>query len=229
KIIISKQYPYIRFILFGFRGSMMFGNLYQRSSCYYCHNTQFTNKMSRYNDGRLLCIDCVQHIIVTTENLQKVAVWVLQQIENLGFKFKRGNTQVSLISQDKMQTLGFNGAEGLAINTTKTNIFSSTWHDQAQIKVIYGMPTANLVWVLGHELAHVLVSQHQYKFATQEKEEGFCQLVALLISERSANPLMSRIIQKELKNRDPIYGEELREAYQQYQKVGFQRYFQTFL
>lgn len=207
----------------------MLSHDFLRTPCYYCHRIQKNSEMARYPDGRFLCSDCVQHIIVTTENLQKVALWVLQQIEQLGFSFKRGNTQVSLISQDKMQNLGFHNAAGIAINTTKTNIFSSTWHDQSQIKVIYGMPTANLVWVLGHELGHVLVSQHQYRFSAIEKEEGFCQLVALLISERSSNPLMTKVIQKELRNPDPIYGEELRIAYQQYQKLGFRQYFKNFL
>ena len=38
-----------------------------------------------------------------------------------------------------------------------------------------------------------------------------------------------KVIQKELRNPDPTYGEELRIAYQQYQKLGFRQYFKNFL
>lgn len=197
--------------------------------CYYCHQHAQLNEMSRYDDGRLLCKECIKHIIVTTENLNIVAQWTLKQIEELGFKFKRGSTQVALLSKDRMKGLGQGEAEGFAQNTTSIDMRQRATHMQAEIKVMYGIPTANLVWVLAHEIAHVLVSQHQFHFNQLAEEEGFCQLVALLVSERSKNPQMPKIITKEWKNPDPVYGGELRKAYQCYQQQGFQHYFRHYL
>ncbi|WP_173910879.1 protein DA1 [Acinetobacter sp. Marseille-Q1618] len=197
--------------------------------CYYCHHQYFKEDTLSYADGRMLCKDCAKHIIVTTENLQLVAEWVLKQIEVLGLRFMRGYTHVSLISKEKMKNLGYDHAEGLATNTVSTNMFLKNHHLHAQINVIYGMPTANLVWVLSHEIGHVLLSQHQYQFNSMAEEEGFCQLIALLVSQRSQNPLMPRVLHKELNNPDPIYGDELRKAYAAYQQQGFSQYFQKFI
>lgn len=204
-------------------------NLQTLSPCYYCHYQNFQQDLFSYADGRLLCKDCAKHIIVTTENLQRVAHWVLQQIEDLGLKFTRGYTHVSLISKEKMKTLGFDHAEGLATNTVSHNMFLQNQHLHAQINVVYGMPTANLVWVLSHEIGHVLLSQHQYQFESHAAEEGFCQLIALLVSQKSKNPLMSRVLDKELNNPDPVYGDELRKAYAVYQQQGFSQYFKVFI
>lgn len=182
--------------------------------------------MLSYTDGRLLCQECTKHIIITAEHLNIVAQWTLKQIDDLGFKFKRGSTQVTLLSKEKMNLLGHKNTEGFAQNTFSIDMRQ---HIQAEIKVMYGMPTANLVWVLAHEIAHVLVSQHQYQFNQPAEEEGFCQLVALLVSERSKNPQMPKVIAKEWKNSDPVYGGELRKAYQCYQQQGFQHYFRYYL
>lgn len=207
----------------------MWLNLKTLYPCYYCHHQHFKHDISSYADGRMLCKDCVRHIIVSSENLNIVAQWVLQQIEKLGFKFTRGYTHVSLISKEKMKNLGFDHAEGLATNTVSHHLFLQDQHIHAQINVIYGMPTANLVWVLSHEIGHVLVSQHQYKFNSMAQEEGFCQLMALLVSQKSQNPLMPRVLHKEFNNPDPIYGGELRKAYAQYQQQGFSVYFKNFI
>ncbi|MDQ9023010.1 protein DA1 [Acinetobacter sichuanensis] len=197
--------------------------------CYYCQHQHFKHDILSYADGRMLCKDCAKHIIVSRENLQVVAQWVLKQIEDLGLKFTRGHTYVSLVSKEKMISLGFDQAEGLATNIIATDMFFKNKHLNAQIYVIYGMPTANLVWVLSHEIGHVLVSQHQYQFNTREAEEGFCQLIALLVSQKSQNPLMPRVLYKEFNNPDPVYGDELRKAYEAYKQQGFSNYFRAFI
>lgn len=200
------------------------------SPCYYCHQQQRQSKMSRYPDGRRLCSDCVQHIILTPEHLAIVAQWVMTQLDLLGFNFEKGSTQISLISQQRMKDLGHDQAQGLATSTILIDsMYAHQQHEKAQINIIYGMPVANLVWVLSHELGHVLVSQHQKKFKHSAEEEGFCQLLALIVSQRSKNPQMSKVIAKELQNPDPIYGNELRKAYQEYQTRGFHRYFSDYL
>ena len=200
------------------------------SSCYYWNNKQRQSKMSSYPDGRQLCSDCVQHIILTVDHLLIVAQWVMQQIDLLGFNFKKGSTQVSLISQQRMTDLGYGQAHGLAISTLLLGgFYRDQQHEKAHIHIIYGMPVANLVWVLSHELGHVLISQQQQYFNSQAEEEGFCQLLALLVSQQSKNPQMGQVIAKELHNPDPTYGGELRKAYQHYQQMGFDRYFTAYL
>ena len=186
--------------------------------------------MKRYADGRELCSECSQHIIVTPENLQKVAQWTLQQIDQLGFKFKHGSTVATLISQEKMISLrGNSNVQGFAENTVLIDMFNNSKHRDAHIQVVYGMPTANLVWVLSHEIGHVLVSQQHYQFATPAQEEGFCQLLALLVCQRCKNPQMQKVMRKEWLNPDPVYGEEFRKAHHQLQQAGFQQYFSAFL
>lgn len=200
------------------------------SPCYYCHKQQRQAKMSSYPDGRQLCSDCVQHIILTPEHLAIVAKWVMQQFDQLGFNFQKGSTHVSLISQQRMIDLGHDQAQGLATSTVLIDGFNQQQqHEKSQINIIYGMPVANLIWVLSHELGHVLVSQHQKSFKHSAEEEGFCQLLALIISKHSKNPQMPKVIAKELQNPDPIYGGELRKAYQLYQQMGFNAYFSAYL
>ncbi len=200
------------------------------STCYYCHSPTLTRNTKQYADGRKLCNECSQHIIATPENLKKVAQWTLQQIDELGFKFQRGSTVATLISQEKMTSLrGSSNVQGFAENTVLIDMFNNSKHRDAHIQVVYGMPTAYLVWVLSHEIGHVLVSQRHYKFATPAQEEGFCQLLALLVCQRSKNPQMPKIMRKEWQNPDPVYGDEFRKAHQQLQQTGFQQYFAAFL
>ncbi len=202
---------------------------YPFQHCYYCHARCPSQQSLRYADGRILCTECSQHIITTPENLQKVAVWTLDQIDDLGFKFKRGSTTATLISKEKMTAQRGEHVHGVAENTVIINMLHSSKHQQASIQVVYGMPTANLVWVLSHEIAHVIVSQQRYQFNTRAQEEGFCQLLALLVCQRSKNPQMQRVMQKEWQNPDLVYGEEFRKAYQACQQAGFKRYFAAFL
>lgn len=200
------------------------------NTCYYCHSISLSRNSKRYADGRQLCNECSQHIIVSPENLKKVAQWTLQQIDELGFNFQRGSTVATLISQEKMISLrGSNRVQGFAENTVLIDMFRNTQHRDAHIQVVYGMPTAYLVWVLSHEIGHVLVSQHQYRFASPAQEEGFCQLLALLVCQRSKNPQMPKMMQKEWQNTDPVYGGEFRKAHQQFKQAGFQQYFAPFL
>lgn len=200
------------------------------SHCYYCHTRCLPQQLKRYADGRELCADCSQHIIVSPENLKKVAQWTLQQIDELGFRFQRGSTIATLISQQKMVSMmGSKDVQGVAHNTVMINMLNHSKHKEAHIQVVYGMPTANLVWVLSHEIGHVLVSQQHYQFATPAQEEGFCQLLALLVCQRSKNPQMQKVMRKEWQNPDPVYGDEFRKAHHQLQQSGFQQYFAAFL
>lgn len=197
--------------------------------CYYCHQRCPSERISRYADGRTLCSECSKHIIISADNLKKVAEWTLHQIDELGLKFKRGTTTATLISKEKMTTQRGEHVQGIAENTVMIHMLQSSKHAHASIQVVYGMPTANLIWVLSHEIGHVMVSQQRYQFANQAQEEGFCQLLALLVCQRSKNPQMQQVMKKEWLNPDPIYGEEFRKAYQQYQHLGFAKYFKDFI
>jgi hypothetical protein len=175
------------------------------------------------------CAACAPHAITTSAQLRVLATWTLAQITGLGLRFTTQKTSVHLLSRSVFNArTGAPSAAGLAINWVRVEHSGQTTHQKAEIYALYGTPVARLMWVLAHELGHVIVSQANYRFGCAEQEEGFCQLLAYWVVSASKNPQASTVIRQEWDNLDPVYGAGLRREYTRCQAVGVQAYFAAF-
>jgi hypothetical protein len=174
------------------------------------------------------CVTCTRHAITNTTQLDRVAVWVLQHIEKLGINFERRTTQIRLLSDSVfVQRTGSAQISGLAICHFSIDVLGLRKHNYAEVLIRYGVPVAHLIWILSHELGHVIASQNNYHFRDCAHEEAFCQLLAYLVIHNSHNPQSKEVIAQEWHNPDPIYGEGLRQAYKECNAIGITAYLQS--
>lgn len=170
------------------------------------------------------CAVCAAQAVTRPEQLQSLAQWLLARIAQVTpWSLRRGSTRVRLLDPVAFEQRFGNGVAGLAQQWWLDGRLGRQ-HQRAEVFLQYGSPAARALWVLGHELGHVLVAQQGWTFAHAADEEGFCQTLAWALTAGSANPQMPEVRQQEWQRGDPVYGDGLRQGVHAVRQQGWMGY-----
>lgn len=165
----------------------------------------------RYGDGSCICPDCHQQAV--KEDAELVVVWrhVVNECLQLGLKIKDwGRVRVCL---ENNQSLKSSGGATQVIGLAKTTSYGHIFYEH-RIHILYGMPRMMAIETLAHEAGHLWCNEHGIEFDRQTREEGFCNLLALMILKRLPDSLSrDQQIDSLFANTDPVYGLEFKNEY----------------
>lgn len=191
----------------------------------YCHFCKRRPAQTWQGTSHKWCILCSQNAVTTVEQLDKISVWAIDKIQILGLPFLAGSTKIRFLdSLTFLQLVGNSKISGLAQIWSTTLSDGQKKHSYAEILIQIGTPTAYLLWILSHELAHVIASQQNYSFRDLAHEEGFCQAVAYAVVRQSNNDQAKELIDREWTSSDLVYGKGMREECAIINQIGWLKY-----
>lgn len=174
----------------------------------------------RYSDGRLICGLCKKIAVNDGVSANRSRRKVLSLLEKSGFDGIPKNVEIVLAHS---KTLSAHSRKrhtaGLTLSHVHFNNYKRTGVTH-QIGILSGLPKVEFEAVMAHELLHVWQQEHGVKF-TPLYSEGLCELGAFLIYSQDESDLGRHLIQKMMKNDDPVYGNGYRLMQQKLETLGW--------
>ncbi|MDD4979490.1 MAG: protein DA1 [Gallionella sp.] len=175
----------------------------------------------QYGDGRVICQNCHDTAIKTTDALSRVWTHTVSFCEQLGLHADWDKVPVSLENQPDMARLsGGSAAIGMA---------RSQWqwwgYHSSEVVILYGMPTLLALETLAHEAGHVWCHSNGIRFNPADVEEGFCNVVAYqVLKALDARYHPDERIAAMLANPCPVYGGHFKNELARMQAMSWKGY-----
>ena len=93
-------------------------------------------------------------------------------------------------------------------------------HKDFKIYVLHGIPRAEYRFIIAHELMHIWLFKNGPEDMSPILTEGSCQLAGILALEDRQDEESAMIRKQAMQNKDPIYGEGLRQVDAYVNRVG---------
>ncbi|KAG6437968.1 hypothetical protein SASPL_102899 [Salvia splendens] len=161
-------------------------------------------KFAALNDGRILCLECLDSAIMDTDECQPLFLDILEFYEGLNMRVTQ---QVPLLLVERQalneamdgerhghhhmpETRGLCLSEEQTVSTVMrrprtggnrmlTEPYKLTRHcEVTAILILYGLPRLLTGSILAHELMHAWLRLNGYRTLRQDVEEGICQVLA---------------------------------------------------
>ncbi|KAL8514539.1 hypothetical protein ACS0TY_013586 [Phlomoides rotata] len=164
-------------------------------------------RFAALNDGRKLCLECLDSAIMDTDECQPLLIDILEFFEGLNMKVTQ---QVPLLLVERQalneamdgerhghhhmpETRGLCLSEEQTVSTvlrrprtggnrvmgTRTEPYKLTRHcEVTAILILYGLPRLLTGSILAHEMMHAWLRLNGYRTLRQDVEEGICQVLA---------------------------------------------------
>jgi len=184
----------------------------QAASCHACR--QFLSpvqngRWSQYQDGRITCRQCDATAVNNIEEGRKLAAEVQAELEAAGVtvdqKFK-----LSFVSLHELNRASENVQAdqlGVTLYEKSEMLGGLVSSKKFEIRVLYGLPRAQLRAVLAHELMHVWQFAQAAQPQNQPMCEGTCQYAAYLILQNDETADGRYFLDYLLSQDDKIYGQ----------------------
>jgi len=203
--------------LFDFWGNAYhLSHQYETEACEYCGRfiaPHITKGGVRYSDGRYICNICHEAAVTEKSEALLIMAEVARHMDGFGMQVELGEIQLHMVGLKKMQQLSGKGSYRLTgftdFEESKSLLGLSTSR-RIDVYLLYGMPRADVVSTLSHELAHVW----QFKAGRLDNDEAFaegsCNYASYLVLQnyngRAADYVVANLVDDESK----IYGEGFR-------------------
>ncbi|CAA0841774.1 Protein DA1 [Striga hermonthica] len=167
-------------------------------------------RFAALNDGRKLCLECLDSAVMDTDECQPLFLDILEFFEGLNMKITQ---QVPLLLVERQalneamdgerhghhhmpETRGLCLSEEQTISTIlrrprtgggnramgmRTEPYKLTRHcEVTAILILYGLPRLLTGSILAHEMMHAWLRLNGYRTLRQDVEEGICQVIACM-------------------------------------------------
>jgi hypothetical protein len=120
----------------------------------------------------------------------------------------------------RINTTGGREAWGYSELKGKTSLFGLLKEQKIKVYALSGMPRSFLLGVLAHELMHVWLFAHAPLDMDQALCEGSCEYAAYLVLKKRRDPHSRYFLEKQITNKDAVYGDGIRAVTKYVDKVG---------
>lgn len=182
----------------------------------------------QYSDGRLICGLCKKIAVTESVSANRARRKVLGLLENAGFAGIPKNVDIVLAHS---KTLSAHSRKRHTAGLTLSHVHFTNYKRTGvthQIGILSGLPLVEFEAVMAHELLHVWQQEHGVKFSPMYSE-GLCELGAFLIYAQDDSDLSKHLLQKMMKNEDPVYGNGFRLMQKKLEALGWKGLIQDIL
>lgn len=176
----------------------------------------------RYEDGRKICQSCLATAVNKIDDCRKLAVEVQAELEAAGIVVDQ-KFELSLVSLEELNSKsGDVKTDHLGITLyEKSEILGGLFStEKYEIRVLYGLPLAQLRAVLAHELMHVWQFDKAPRPQNQQMCEGTCQYASYLILQNDKSQEGRIFLENIVDQDDEIYGQGFKEVLGYVDSVG---------
>ena len=176
-----------------------------------------------YADGRIICGICLETAVTDQKRSSEEQITVTGIFSSVGIAGIPKNIPLNLVDLNglKQQSDGMYNASSRGF--TRSNRYTQPngqLRTDHTIYILSGLPMIEFTAILAHEMLHVWLFSQKIVLSDRETE-GFCNLGAMLVLQRSGTPF-SRILLKKLEtNPDPVYGNGFRIMRKKVNRLGW--------
>jgi hypothetical protein len=183
--------------------------------CEYCNrfiSEELTGGSATYRDGRTVCGICRRSAVTSEHRAQLLMEEVAGLLGKFGMSVDTEHLKLHLLDLDgiKEKTGQYHSLQGYADYRETSRLFGLVREHDINVYVLWGMPEAEVISTLAHELTHVWQFRHGRTDNDPALCEGSSNLAAYLVCRQYADPYFAYVIEKLQKNNDPVYGEGFR-------------------
>ncbi|HET6372767.1 MAG TPA: protein DA1, partial [Candidatus Polarisedimenticolia bacterium] len=182
--------------------------------CEYCGrfiSERLTGGGVQYADGRWICEICRRPAVTGINEANGLMAEVSRHLAKIGLQVDTRPIRLELVGRDRLRTLSGKGQDdlkGFTHYTEQTD--GGSVSRTIDVYILYGMPRADSVFALAHELTHVWQNLNGRTDNDESLSEGSCNYAAHLVLQDYPSEY-SRFLQESLMaSSDPIYGEGFR-------------------
>jgi hypothetical protein len=184
--------------------------------CEYCGRfiaPRVTGGGVRYSDGRYVCNICREDAVTTRNEASLILAEVARHMAGFGMEINLGEIDLHIVGLKEMQEKSGKGSYRLTGFTDFEEIkslFGVLSRRRIDVYLLYGMPRADVVSTLAHELAHVWQFVAGRLKNDQAFAEGSCNYVSYLVLLNYRDGGTDYVIANLVDDENEIYGEGFR-------------------
>jgi hypothetical protein len=179
---------------------------------------------AQFDDGRSLCRICHASSIKRIGRARALMTGVGTELQRIGMDFREVDLDLHLIGLNEMQKLANHRSHDLRGFTDyheEKNLFGKTRRRKIDIYLLYGMPRAEMIGTLAHELTHVWQFLQGRLRGDAAFSEGSCNFSSYWVLKQMApGEEANFIIESMLRDKDRVYGEGFRRVKKYVEKNG---------
>jgi hypothetical protein len=133
----------------------------QNKQCEYCHrfiSEELTGGAVTYNDGRHVCRICQNSAVTDEDDIQEYMEKVADVMSDYGIDVDLDKLDLHMVDIKEMQKRTgqkYHTLQGYADYREHSGLFGLIKDEDVSIYVLWGMPEADVVATLAHELTHI--------------------------------------------------------------------------
>jgi hypothetical protein len=182
----------------------------------------FNGSWEKYDDGRIICENCLKTMIVDMRDANKLMDEVKEELSKTGIVIDK-KFKLSFVSMQDLKGKFENFvADHLGVTKyEKTHMLGGLFSfNKFEINILYGLPKSLLRSVMAHELMHVWLFTNSPQPQDQQMCEGTCQYAAYLVLQSDSTEDGSYFLEHLMEQDDKIYGQGFQNVYDYVNSVG---------
>ena len=176
----------------------------------------------QYDDGRFICGFCSDTAVERSWSASRLKRKILGELNRLGFRDIPKEVKLHIVDYGTLaHYTQSSNAKGATITQTRYEggRRKEMRHD---IYVLLGLPKVEFMAVVAHELLHVWLNEHHFKWSPRYTE-GFCNLGSFWIYENDKSDLAAYLKKHLSEFSDPTYGDGFRLMHGKWKEWGWKR------
>lgn len=176
----------------------------------------------KYSDGRPICGYCKDSAVISSWTTNRLKRQVISELKKIGLKDIPNDFKLSLV--DCYQLAKYSqlpNAKGAVLTQVKYEAHKQRKMEH-HIFILYGLPKVEFKAVVAHELLHIWLNIHDFKWSPMYTE-GFCNLGSYWFYSKDKSDLAAHLLEHLIKNKHPHYGDGFRLMLRKLQESGWRR------
>ncbi|UCG63144.1 MAG: protein DA1 [Candidatus Zixiibacteriota bacterium] len=195
-------------------------------TCDYCGSyiaVRLTGRGEMYSDGRKVCGLCRETAVDDTREARVILEDVLRLLAGYGIEMDEDDIPLELVDRYtiRRKSEGFHDDPSGFTSYEKISVVPGVWtRRDFKVYVLEGMPRAEFIFTLAHELMHVWLFKNTPEDMRPILIEGSCQYAAILVILKRSEEQTGLVYRRAMEDEDPIYGDGLRKVDHYVERVG---------
>lgn len=186
------------------------------ATCDYCGSflaPRISGGGKTFADGRKICGLCFKSAVTDIGEARERMTETIAELARHGIHINEKKIPLELIDRRTMsrKAEGYIDDPSGFTSYKKVSSFAGIWtREDFRIYLLSGMPRAEFVFTLAHELMHVWLFKNALEEIEPALREGSCQYAGILVVGNLEDDEAQLVIKRAMEDDDPVYGDGLR-------------------